>query len=300
MLAILASSLVLTAAAAPRLLLEHQGESLLMARPDAARLEELISGSTFTGHHGDGEETSQLRAVHARAIGDLEVDQAWRAWTRLGEFHDCVVSDFFLEVSDYAAGSQVSDELPRTDPAAFQFFARLRCEAADARPALVVGVDDPIPLYLELLSGDQAAAARTVDQALGPGFAQRPELADWAGRIAGREVHRSRDIGRGHTRAGHLLVERGSCFTGGGDIECGGEDISLPYVIVVRDGPAPELLAVAALDQGQQVRALVDIDADGMPELIVTDTFGTWLWLQRLDGTVLDSRPEIWWNFCPC
>lgn len=112
-------------------------------------------------------------------------------------------------------------------------------------------------------------------------------------------MNRQRRIDRADTRAGHLLVERGRLYTGVGETGCGEDDFVLSYVAVVRRGDQPELLMWTVLPEAGWARELVDIDLDGLPELLFSPEWGSTEVLLR-QGRAVDQVDRSWWGSCPC
>ncbi len=291
-----------SAIAAPRLTLFHGDAPLLEASPAPDRIESIVHDSTFVERHNDGFDMMQVRDVHAEELGDLAIGQVWRAWTGPVEFSDCTVSRFFLEVAEPwdMSESPEGTEFPGVEPGAALFFAELSCEDDALTPELLVSVDDPVPFDLVLRSDESEDAAAAMDSVLGEGMRHGPEVQTWRAQVGELEIQRHRKIDRTDTRLGHLLVERGRLHTGYGETACGGEDFVFNYVAIVLLDPQPILLHYAPLGEGGWISDFVDVDRDGLPELIGSNDFSDTWTLSRLSGETLDQNTPVWWGYCPC
>ena len=303
MLSLAAISLITVASASPRLTIHHGDATLLPVRPTAGEAADILAESTFSGRHEDGFDTMQVRTVHADEVGDVRLGQVWRAWTGPGTFTDCVVEGFFLEIAEPYDTPQ-TDELPALPPhEAGRAFAKLDCGADDIRPRLVVGVDDPVPFRLKLadaVSGAEVTANRdVVDTVLRDVLKTHPDVRSFRADIGDEPVGRYRNTQRADTRVGHLIIERGRWYTGEGLTGCGESDRMLPYLAIILDGPTPTLLRFETLAEGEWARDLVDIDRDGVPEVVVSDSVGETLTLMQGDHS-LSHLEQVWWGYCPC
>lgn len=298
MLLLAALALSDTASAAPRLVIQHGDAVLIEARPPFERLMELVEESRYLEDHPDGFDLMQVRELPADELGDLARGQVWRAWQGPARFVDCTVSRFVVELAgDY--GTEGDTALPpeglRTPAGTY---AELRCEAPLGEAWLVVRPEDPVPLPLALAGADTQEARALVDAVVGAELSH-PAVEVFRQSAAGEPLSRDRRIDRADTRAGHLLIERGRLYTGAGDTACGGEDLVLSYVIVVREGPSPQLLQEVWFPEAGWARELVDVDQDGLPELLFSPDWGSTEVLLR-QGRALDTVHRAWWGYCPC
>jgi hypothetical protein len=125
------------------------------------------------------------------------------------------------------------------------------------------------------------------------------DAAEAEARKVGEPLQEELDVRSLSGGSRELLVVSGTLQTGEGYAFCGGEDVRVDFAAVlgVKDGE-PDQVLVEPWDLGfGKVEAVLDVEGDGVLEVLVVDQFGTSRMLLDQEG---NYRAGISREFCDC
>jgi len=286
--------LLATALAAPNAAYharEHDDRLVVQVHVPPVEARSLLTASELLSHHDDEYDAMQVRRISAPELDGLATGAVLRSWDG-DEPVDCTVAGFLAEVP-----STDRTELPADAAQRATFLAQLSC--AEPVGGWLVAATSPPLRWLEQQPVAEAEAEARIDEALEGHATARAVFADARAEAGPRAIDRTRTVTRVATTDGDLLVEIGRLTTGEGMAVCGYDDMVVPYVAIVRASDPVQLVDFYAFDSDAHVSDLVDMDADGRPEVVVRESMGTRSRIIGHEGTRA-SAVTMWWSFCPC
>lgn len=294
-------ALVLTATAdsqLPQLVVHHHDQMVVQVDVPAQLRDAVLARSTLIDRHEDGFDAFQVRRIEGPAMG-VSAGMAMKAWTGRG-WAMCRVQQVQVEIAE-PHGEQ-SDALPEVptwpEP---MFLAALDCAAdvADHVQMVFPAQVQRTPAFYEEAPASPAQRQR-IEALLATDPAHQEMWIEARAEAAGRPIQHEAEVSVARSATGTVWVVRGVLETGAGEYWCGGEDMKRSYAAVLELGPEARVLGQWWGMETEEFDQLVDVDRDGLPEVLGNVWRMESIRLVGLSGEPMAEATTSWWSYCGC